>query len=111
MTDSLVVTFDRIGRTHNPPALQIPFADVAMPAADDCDALWPGDRTNWDAVLERIYDHARPLIRSRDLDVALTGDLTRIHGLITVGGFRNGGTFTITHPDQASKAQPQERES
>lgn len=94
------VTFDRVGRTKNPPALQIPFADVALPEADDFDALWPGDRTNWQVVVERIDDHVRPMLRSSDPEVALTGDLTRIHGVITVGGFRNGGTFTITHPDQ-----------
>lgn len=100
MTDTITVTFDRIGRTKNPPALQIPLADVALPEADDFDALWPGDRTNWQVVAERIYDHARPMIASRDLDVTLTGDLTRIHGNLTVGMVRNGGTFTITHPDQ-----------
>lgn len=100
MSGTIIVTFERISRTKNPPALSIPFADVAMPEADDCDALWPGDRTNWDAVLERIYDHARPMIRSRDLDIALTGDLTRIHGNLIVGMCSNGGTFTIAHPDQ-----------
>ncbi|NKS56186.1 hypothetical protein GS504_00970 [Rhodococcus hoagii] len=100
MSGTVTVMFDRIGRSHTPPPLQIPFADVAMPEADDCDALWQGDRTNWQAVLDLIYDHARPLIRSSDFDVELTGDKTRVHGWITVGMCGNGGTFTIDHPEQ-----------
>ncbi|RDI13482.1 hypothetical protein DEU38_13457 [Rhodococcus sp. AG1013] len=100
MTDTITVTFDRIGRMKNPPALQIPFADVAMPEADDFDALWPGDRTNWQVVVELIDDHVRPMIRSSYPEITLTGDLARIHGWIVVGMCGNGGTFTITHPDQ-----------
>jgi hypothetical protein len=99
-TGDLVVTFDRVGRTHNPPDLHIPFAEVALIEADDFDALWPGDRTNWQVVVERIADYISPMIRSSDPEVHLFGDKTRLHGFINVGGFRNAGSFTLTHPDQ-----------
>ncbi|QOH59854.1 hypothetical protein [Rhodococcus rhodochrous] len=96
----IVATFERIGRNHNLPELRIPFAEVALPEADDFDALWPTDRTNWQVVCERIYDYVRPHLRSSDVHLHVTGDKTALRGFVTVGLVRNGGSFTLTHPDQ-----------
>lgn len=103
VTGDIVVTFARVGRNHHLPALHIPFAEVALIEADDLDARWPGDRTNWQVVCERIFDYVRPHLRSSDVEVHVTGDKTRLHGFINVGLFRNGGSFIITHPAQEAQ--------
>lgn len=98
MNTDIVVTFERIGRTHNPPELRIPLAEIEIPESDH-EAMWPGDRTNWTAVSEDIYDLARPLLKSAEADVRIYFKGNAIVGSILVDRFRDGGSFTITHPE------------
>ena len=99
----LVVTFDRIGRTHNPPELRIPVADVQHRVVIDYDPVWPGDLTNWNDVAHRICTYVQPLLGSSYADVAIEEEDGRIHGYILVGTFRNAGAFTIAHPSQVAQ--------
>lgn len=101
--EELVVTFDRIGRTHNPPDLRIPVADVQNTVTIDYVPLWPGDLTNWADVAQRICGYARLLVASSDLEAAIEEKDGRIYGYVLVGGIRNAGKFSIAHPGQASE--------
>lgn len=82
-----VVTFDRLGRTHCPPALNVDCATAA-----DADGLAP------DELLSAITRYARKFCGSRELDVTATvaGDENGgPRGHVLVGGFRNAGSFTL----------------
>jgi hypothetical protein len=83
-------TFDRIGRDHN--------VDPLIVEADNLD--------NLDDLAEHVYQYARPLLASRDVDVVVGNDgpgEDTGHGHIFCG-FHTGGTFTITagRPDVAT---------
>ncbi len=67
------VEFDQVGRTHD----VLPLVAQAA-GADD--------------LAEQVYRHARPHLRSRDIDVHVDLELGR--GWIQCG-FHNGGTFRI----------------
>lgn len=97
--NSIVVTFYPTDLNRTIPELLIPFADVTLIEADDFDACWPGDRTNWRAVLDRIEEHTRPVFGADRVDVDLFGTKERIHGSLVVDE-SNAGTFTASHPDQ-----------
>jgi hypothetical protein len=74
------VTFRRVGRNH----------DVAPLTTEAGDA---------DQLAEQIHRHARPHLRSRDIEVHV--DLEQMRGQI-LAGFNNGGDFTIAEGgDQA----------
>lgn len=73
------VTFDRIGRTGG--------RDGSPPPAPLTVRV-----LNADGLADRIYDYARPHLRSRDVEVAV--DLDGMRGLILCG-LNNGGRFTI----------------
>lgn len=75
---ALLITFDRIGRTHDVPPLTVHATDP-------------------NKIAEAIYEYARPHLLSRDVDVWV--DLAEQRGGITCG-FRTGGSFTIA--DQAA---------
>ncbi len=69
----LIVTFERIGRNHNVAPLR-----TTAPTPE---------------LLEHaIYKHARPHLRSRDVEVILNDDLT---GGVIACGMHSGGAFTI----------------
>jgi hypothetical protein len=74
------VTFDRVGRNH----------DVAP---------FEAEVVHLEDLAERIYKHARPHLRSRDVEVVV--DEEEMHGWILCG-FNNGGTFTIERTGGAS---------
>lgn len=75
----LLVEFDRIGRNHNPDALEID--DVAEPV-------------DWDKIADVIYHHVRAKGRlaSRDVEVIVGNDND---GTIFCG-MQVGGTFKIS---------------
>ncbi|MGC0365038.1 hypothetical protein ABH922_003022 [Rhodococcus sp. 27YEA15] len=100
MSADLVVTFERIGRTHNLPELRIPVADVQHRIVIDYEPLWPGDLTNWNEVAHRIEVYARQLLASGWIDVAIEEKAGKIYGYVLAGGIQNAGSFTITHPAQ-----------
>lgn len=104
--EELVVTFERIGRTHNPPELRIPVADVQSTVVIDYTPLWPGDLTNWSDVAQRISNYARPLVASSYLETAIEERDGRIYGYVLVGGIRNAGKFSIAHPGEAAALKP-----
>lgn len=66
--------FDRIGRNH----------DVAALVAEVRTA---------EQLAEKVFEHARPHLGSREVDVFVNLDEKR--GLIRVGLFRPGGSFTV----------------
>lgn len=68
-----IATFDRIGRNHDIRPLPV--------------------EGSWGEIADQIYDYARPHLASREIDIAIHDDGT--HGFIAVGGFRNGGNFTL----------------
>ena len=68
------ITFERIGRSHDVPNLVV----------DDSDD---------EALMNEIYDYARPHIASRDLEVLYNTESRS--GYLLVGGFRNAGSFTL----------------
>jgi hypothetical protein len=68
------LTFDRIGRNHDVAPLDLDLDDP-------------------DEIAEKVYRHARPHLRSRDVEVHI--DLDAGRGFIFCG-FHNGGTCTIT---------------
>lgn len=83
-TTQTVVSFDRIGRTHDVAALTL---DV--PAGSFLDRA--------DFIAEEVYAYARPMLGSRDVEVEVgLADGGRLdgHGWISCG-MRNGGTFTL----------------
>jgi hypothetical protein len=67
------VTFDRVGRNHS--------VDPITATVDGVNHL-----------AEVIYQHARPHLMSRDVEVVV--DLDQGTGMV-LAGFRNGGTFTV----------------
>jgi hypothetical protein len=70
------VTFDRIGRNHDVPPIEL--------SAD-------GDGSE---LADRVYDVvARPHLGSREVEVYV--NLEEMRGLIVVGGLRPGGSFTL----------------
>lgn len=73
-TRIFVIEFDRIGRNHDVPALHTEAADG-------------------EAIANAVYDHARPHLASREIEVFVNLDEKRGH--ILVGGMRPGGNFTI----------------
>lgn len=77
-TRSYRVVFERIGRTHDVPALEVTSRAGAVREGD--------------ALAERIYHHARPWLRSHDVEVFV--DFEKNRGFIMCG-FRNGGDFTV----------------
>lgn len=79
-TSPLVVSFTRIGRTHDAPALELPAQD---------------GRT-WDDVAEAIERHARPMLTSRFIEAVVH---ERPEGMVAgsiLCGMNSGGTFTVT---------------
>lgn len=84
LTDSTRVgyrcTFDRIGRNHNVPPLDVPH--VTESESDD------------DALLEAVYRTARRHCGSREVEVLVNAEEMR--GIIIVGYGRPAGNFTIT---------------
>ncbi|UVT24953.1 hypothetical protein NXT08_22390 [Rhodococcus pyridinivorans] len=94
---NITVSFDRVGRTHNPPDLVVPVAEVADPWSTD-------DGLHWGRLYQRIETYIRPMIRSSDPELWIetpddasglrVSDLP-IEGWISVGGFRNAGSFTM----------------
>ncbi|GAA4059719.1 hypothetical protein [Actinomadura miaoliensis] len=77
------VTFDRIGRTGGRNGTEPPAPLVARVLSAD-------------GLAERIYEYARPHLRSRDVEVVV--DLEELRGSILCG-WNNGGTFTIERLD------------
>ncbi|TDD68584.1 hypothetical protein [Actinomadura rubrisoli] len=80
------VTFQRIGRTGGRDGTAPPEPLVARVL-------------NADVLADRIYQYARPFLRSRDVEVAV--NLDEMRGLILCG-CNNGGTFTIESLDEAT---------
>lgn len=78
------VTFDRIGRNHSVPPLDIKRAE---PDAD--------------YLADAIFSYARKHLGSREVEtyVGLSEDGSQGEGGILVGGFRPAGNFTITRLD------------
>lgn len=76
LTTSVRVMFDRIGRDHAVPWLDIRFNGDA------------------DMLAEAIYKYARPRLGSKDVEVEV--DLEEMTGLIYCG-WHVGGRFTIEH--------------
>lgn len=80
MAEQLIVTFDRIGRTYNPPALTTPLAHP-------------------DRVAEAVYDYARKFLGSRDFEVDLRLPHGDEPGAVAIGwGRMGGGTITPASP-------------
>jgi len=77
-----LVTFERIGRTHDVAPLRVAVKDA-------------------DELAERIYRHARPYLRSSDVQAVV--DLAEGRGFILCG-FRNGGDFTVVRDDKPGGA-------
>lgn len=80
------VTFERVGRHRDVPALHSTAPTV-------------------EALMDEIFDHIRGRLGSREVeiyckDIDLDHDTVPVQGHILVGGARNGGSFTIT-PAQA----------
>lgn len=73
------VAFDRIGRTGG--------RDGSEPPAPLTARVLTADH-----LADRIYDYARPYLRSRDVEVLV--DLEEMRGSILCG-FNTGGRFTI----------------
>lgn len=76
---SYKVTFDRVGRNHEPGSITV--------LVDGVDA-----EDDEYKMREQVYDFARPMLMSRDVDVVV--DLEAMTGFIACG-FHNGGTFKI----------------
>lgn len=78
MAATTTVTFDRVGRNHN-------VAPLVITDTDD-----------WDEIADRVYDHVRPHLRSRNVEVVIRSDpadgITR--GVILCGPVV-GGAFTV----------------
>lgn len=85
-TRSYRVHFERVGRTHDVPALEVTSR--------------AGTVRQGDVLAERIYHHARPWLRSSDVEVFV--DFEKHSGFIMCG-FRNGGDFTV---DQVQRFDP-----
>lgn len=66
------ITFDRIGRNHNPPAMIVP------------------DDASGDAIAEAVWREARPRLASRDIEVVVDEPVVTIYA-----GFHVAGTGTI----------------
>jgi hypothetical protein len=73
----LTVTFARIGRTHNPPPLELGGFHEQF----------------WGGPAQQIGAYAKGFLASREVSVSIQDD-GRV--LIFVGGFRNGGEGRIT---------------
>lgn len=71
------ITFDRIGRTHNPPSI-----DVTTTTNDPFDEL-----------AEAAYIHARKFLRSRHADVLVNSEPEADggHRVLVIAGISNGG--------------------
>jgi hypothetical protein len=67
------ITFDRIGRTHNPPPYTVDAASI-------------------DILETKIMKRVRPLLRSRDVEIILNDD---VKGGWIACGMQSGGGFTI----------------
>lgn len=74
------VSFNRIGRTHD-------VLDLAVAT------------TNPDEIAGLVYRYARPMLRSRDVEVVV--NLETMRGSIFCG-FNNGGTFTLAAAEVTS---------
>lgn len=71
---SFLATFDRIGRNHDVPAL-----NIAGTAAE---------------IAEQVYRYAKPRLASHEIEVMI--DLEEMRGMIIVGGFRPAGGIALT---------------
>lgn len=82
-TTAYVVTFERIGRSHDIAPLELTL---------------PEDETVGHAISEAVYEYARPYLRSQDLDVVTNlGETPGTGGTGTIfAGFQVGGRFTVT---------------
>lgn len=68
------IEFTRIGRTHEPPFLEV-------------------EATSLDDVVQAVYSHARRFLRSQDYDVELNGQ--SMQGVI-YAGLHDAGRFKVT---------------
>ena len=80
--------FDRIGRNHNVQPLTATVLD---------------DDLAGENLAEAVYHHARPHLGSSDVEVLV--NLEEKRGLIRVGMFRPGGSFTIETVEQTEADQ------
>lgn len=89
------VKFDRVGRNRNVPQLAINL-DAAQKDVVDGETGTATTEIAWDNVSDQVYDAIRKYIASSDPEVAIyeRPDGTRC-GRITVGGFRDAGSFEI----------------
>ena len=89
-------TFDRVGRSHDVKPLVFDSNDETLPELVVPENWGIGSSTiDWDEVCERIAAYIDPHIRSSDPEVSIGREADRLFGLITVGGFRNAGSFTV----------------
>ena len=73
-----LVTFERIGRNHDVQPLTV-------------------GAVSGDELAEAVYDYARPMLVSRDIEVFVNLDEGR--GFIACGMAHNGGNFVIQPKD------------
>jgi hypothetical protein len=72
------VTFERIGRDHNPAPIEL-------------------EARNGDELTTLIYRHVKGKLASREIEVSVFGDGKKglTDGSIIVGGAHSAGTFTV----------------
>ncbi|QKY79919.1 hypothetical protein PQD13_gp07 [Gordonia phage Clawz] len=91
---TMTVKFERIGRNHRAPDLEIDLAKATATIIDP-DGTQTGE-IDWANVADQIEKHARRWVMSSEVEIFIyEREDDSKHGNINVGGFRNAGTFEI----------------